>query len=442
MACVVRPGRVGPGSRAAGLLAVALLAAGASATPAKAQLVSDPRIAEPLALASVAGADPQTGGATVQVSAANTKRSPELRKTVPITRKRRKQPRVIMSLPLRRLGDLARGDRLRFTAEYQVTTDCTYRSPRCAGRPYPHYSPSVESRLILARQRFTKGGRGAMPLTRWRGRRCSHGEHHCVYVHAWDQITIRRLRRLPCKPIRCRINLVVSATSPQSGRRHKLVVGGNKPDGYIAQDRGRISAIRLHGRGSPDLRKLQTRKFRNRKLRMNRRKRVIYAIRVPVRGGDVIAASAKLIMATGTVPYRFRTGAQLITARSATETSSRGYAKQGVSESGEVGEMNGFNCKQSRPRCVLHKTGMLWVWKRSRATRMPLFVNLVVEVNPKRATAGRGDRAVVGPGGKLRVRRYRSASPEGGARRDHRFLGNRSSSVAVSPDQGSTTSRP
>jgi hypothetical protein len=136
---------------------------------------------------------------------------------------------------------------------------------------------------------------------------------------------------------------------------------------------------------------------------------VIYAIRIPVRGRDVIAASAKLVMATGTVPYRFRVGAQLITARSATETASRGYARRGVSDGGEVDEMNGFNCEQSRKHCGVLKTGMLKVRDGSRAEQRPLFVNLVVETNPKEAGEQSGDRAVVERGSALRVRRYRSA---------------------------------
>jgi hypothetical protein len=394
------------------LLAAVLVAAGASAVSVRAPadgLLPHSGIGEARALATGIGAEAQHSHGAVEIRAASTGRSPELRKTVPIARKRRKQPRVIMSLPLRRLGGLARGDRLRYTAEFQVTTDCTFRSPRCAGRPYPHYNPVVESRLILARKRLTRRGGGAMPLSRWRGRICTHGEHHCVYVHSWDQTQVRRLRRLPCQPHQCRINLVVIARSPRARRGDKLVIGGNQPDGYIAQDRGRISAIRLRGRGSPDLRKQRTGRLQNRKLRLDRRKKVIYSTRVPVRGGDVIAASAKLILATGTVPYRFRTGAQLITARSATETTSRGYARRGVSERGEVGEMNGFNCTQNRPRCVLSKVGMLRVWQRSRATSKPLFVNLVAEVNPKQAVARRGDRVVISSGGGLRVRRYRSA---------------------------------
>jgi hypothetical protein len=391
-------------------VAAVFVSAGASADPTRAPTgdFAPGSLGESRALAAGTDARAEHSHGAVQIRAASTGRSPELRKTVPIARKPRKKPRVIMSLPLRRLGGLARADRLRFAAEFQVTTDCTFRSPRCAGRPYPHYNPVVESRLILARKRFTKRGRGGRPLSRWRGRTCSHGEHHCVYVHAWDQTRIRRLRRLPCHPLRCRINLVVSARSPHARRGDKLVVGGNQPDGYIAQDRGRISAIRLRGRGSPDLRKLRTDRLRNRKLRLDRRKRVIYSTRVPVRGGDVIAASAKLILATGTVPYRFRTGAQLITARRATETTSRGYARRWVSERGEVGEMNGFNCTQNRPRCVLSKVGMLRVWQRSRATSKPLFINLVAEVNPKSAVARRGDRVVIRREGTLRVRRYRS----------------------------------
>jgi len=358
----------------------------------------------------VAGSEsqPSARGGAVGMRAANTRSHPELRKTLPITREKRAERRVVMSLKLARLGGLAKGDRLRFTSEFQASTDCHFRSPRCAGRPYD-YSPLIESRLYLARERFTKGGKGAVPLTGWSGRRCSQAEHHCIFAHRWKQREIRRLRDLPCAPDRCRINLVVSASSSQAHKGDKVVIGGNQPDGYIAQDRGRISAIRLHGRGRPDLRKMHSGRIRNRRLPFDRSRRVIYAIRVPVRGRDVIAASAKLVMATGTVPYRFRVGAQLITARSATEATSRGYARRGVSESGEVDEMNGFNCEQRRKRCGVLKTGMLTVRDGSRATRRPLFVNLVVETNPKEAGEKSGDRAVVERRSALRVRRYRSA---------------------------------
>ena len=59
----------------------------------------------------------------------------ETRKTIPITRRARADRRVVMSMSARRLPDLAAGDRLKLTAELQVTIDCHKRAPSCAGAP-------------------------------------------------------------------------------------------------------------------------------------------------------------------------------------------------------------------------------------------------------------------------------------------------------------------
>ena len=73
----------------------------------------------------------------------------ELRQTVPITKRAGKTRRVVMSMGPSRLPSLAAGDRLHFTAELEVSTDCPARLPRCVGRPYG-FSPHVRAQLVLA----------------------------------------------------------------------------------------------------------------------------------------------------------------------------------------------------------------------------------------------------------------------------------------------------
>ena len=113
-------------------------------------------------------------------------------------------------------------DRLKLTAEVQVTVDCREPGSRCAGRPHL-YNPRIGSQLVLSRGRSATGGKKADPVsarqvTSCRGKPLSSRQHHCVIVFTDVRFDVRSLRALPCEPDSCRVNLVMDAHNRHARR--------------------------------------------------------------------------------------------------------------------------------------------------------------------------------------------------------------------------------
>ena len=106
-----------------------------------------------LVVSAAASAAPARG-ALVRV--ATTGDHSELVKTLPITRRSGASKRVVMSMGPRRLPDLEPGDRVRVSAEFQVTGNCGHPDRRCIG-PIYHYAPLLRGRLIIAADPNTTG---------------------------------------------------------------------------------------------------------------------------------------------------------------------------------------------------------------------------------------------------------------------------------------------
>jgi hypothetical protein len=340
----------------------------------------------------------------------------ETRKTIPITKRATADRRVVMSMSARRLPDLSAGDRLKLTAELQVTVDCREPGSRCAGRPYL-FNPRVGSQLVLARGPGDTGGPGAIPVSsrhvsRCRGRPLSSRQHHCVIVFTRASFDVHRLGALPCSPGSCRVNMVLDASNRHAHRGDKLVIGANKPSGKIIQDRGRINAIRLHPGSQPPPPVKVTRKRRHRAIPLDETRTVVLSKRLAgLRKGAQLAVLASYRADVSHLRYSARVTTHLILARSprATQPSPR-VARMSSSLQGQIAEANGSNCTKVQTPCPYTKVGVLRMRRdaRSRAGhRIPLYVNLFVVSNPKRARARRGDRLAVLPHPKLKVARYR-----------------------------------
>jgi hypothetical protein len=153
-----------------------------------------------------------------------------------------------MSMGPHELPGLKMGDRLELTAELQVTDDCRHPAPRCAGRPY-RFSPHIGARLVLASRRGTTGGRHAIALSARKRIHCRQSvpnrQHHCVLVFTGASMHVKNPDALPCGPSTCHVNFAVDAHNRRARHGNKLIIGANKPDGFILQDKGRINAIRL-----------------------------------------------------------------------------------------------------------------------------------------------------------------------------------------------------
>ena len=331
----------------------------------------------------------------------------ELIKKLPITRKEGDEKRVVMSLGPKRLPRISRGDKVRFSSEVQFTLNCPERIPRCIGPPYT-YDPEVKVELMLARTAKSKRGMrlGATKATCQQRR---PREHHCVLVIRKAGLRVNRPGKLPCPLKRCYANLVVSAHNRAASKKDRLIVGGNKPDGSIPQDRGRINAVLFHPARASYPRAHVTRARVRRELPLDFKRRVVYSQKLRnVRAGQQFAVDAKVVNRRAGLPYSVRTSSQIVLADSR-DGVLPGPLSSRIGGGGEFDESNGFNCTADRSKCTTRKVGVL---RASRSARRkgkprPLFVNFVMVIGPKRLQAAPDDRYGVLKGGRLAVTRYR-----------------------------------
>jgi hypothetical protein len=357
-----------------------------------------------------------------RVHAATTGNNSELVSTIPIARRRGHKSRVVMSLRPGRLPPLRPGDRLRVSAEVQVSTTCVVRGPRCIGRPY-RFTPTVDAKLLLTSGRNRTGGRGTARIGRERsmscGQRRPNRNHHCVLVLRGTRAVAPR--RLPCRPGDCRLNLVVDAHDGEARRGNVLVIGADRPDGSIDQDFGRLNALVVPKRPDPRPVHRHTHRRRHRSIPVRpgglRGQRVIYSVRMPrLNKGDVLAIKARQSTDISQLSYSAYLGSAVILAGSPGATRPSRLAKRVATLRGRITEANGFNCTQGpsayRTPCRTRKAGLLEVVHDAvdrRGRPKPLFVNLVCHLAPKLVQAPPGDRARVRPSGRLEVTRFSSA---------------------------------
>lgn len=333
----------------------------------------------------------------------------ELIDRLPVTRGGRTEPRVVMSIPVKRVGGVERGDSLAVSGELQLTTDCDRSGPRCLGGPY-HYNPRVTTHAVLASSPHDVGGSDATILAGPKPQTCRQAkpnrEHHCVLVRAPSPRTIGAGAR--CFSSRCFVNLVAAASSPRAHEGDLMAVGGLRPDGSVPQDRARINLVRFSPAGTPQHRTAVSSRLVTRKLGLDQRRSSVLARRLRgLEKGDQLVVGAKARVEISRLPYNVVLSSQLIV------TDHRGDLVRGagasfVSSRGELDEGNGFNCTQNKGRCTIRKVGVLSVTRTPRTESgrpMPLFVSLVTRAGPKRMEASAGDRVRV-IAGSLRVTRY------------------------------------
>jgi hypothetical protein len=346
----------------------------------------------------------QPGGGAVAV--ATTGQRSELIKTIPVTRTPGAEPRVVMSLAPGRLPSLNDGDRLRVSAEVQITADCTFRRPRCAGNPY-RYSPFLRGRLILADGAQVTGGAGAVTLGPPDANLCRQvigdREHHCMLVPRGG-IDIGGGAALPCEPSTCHVNFVVDASDPRARGGDVVVVGGQRPNGAVLQDKGRINAVRLRGEIDPLTTSLSARGRVHEALSLNLSKQVVYSQKLEgLRDHEQLEVEATMITNISHLPYAARVGARVILAKGERATGQGHVVKEIADLNGEIAENNGFNCTQAESPCLTRKVGVL---RMKQDANGPLYVNLVAITGPKNTNARPGDRVRIRKSGGLDVIRY------------------------------------
>jgi hypothetical protein len=360
-----------------------------------------------------------TAAANPRAHAVTTGNNSERVTTIPIARHPGETPKVVITLAPRKTPTFKRGDRLRVSAEVQVTTTCVDSSGRCIGRPY-RFTPTIDAKLMLASGIHRTGGKGTVQLGHTRRVSCKqrrpNRNHHCVLVLTGGR-RIEHPRGLPCRPRRCRINLVLDAHDGDARSGNVVVVGADRPNGSIVQDSGRLNALILPSRLRPRPVRAHTRERRHRSLPMGSErsggKRVIYSLKMPrLNKGDILTVSAQQTTAIGHLPYSAYVNSEVILAGSPRATHPSRLAKRSAALRGRITEATGFNCTQGpsayRTPCRTRKVGLIAirhdaVTRRGRAK--PLYVSLISRTFPKLARATSGDEARIKRAGYLKVRR-------------------------------------
>jgi hypothetical protein len=335
------------------------------------------------------------------VRVATTGNGSERVKTLPITRRAGAAPRVVISMAPHRLPSLEAGDRLRVTAEFQVTGNCHTPRERCVGRVY-HYDPNIRARLVIARSARTATGPGAVAISPLKRETCTQKrpdyEHHCVLVFTRGATTVHPAR-LPCPLDRCFVNLVADVHHPLAKHGDLLMVGGLKPNGAIPQDRGRVNVIRYRHGGPRDAHRTSTEHRLKRRLRPDFKRRVVFSKRLGgLTDGEQLAVSARLTTDISHLRYAVRTSTRLILADSSHATRQSKFAKELAFGRGEISENNGSNCTQAEGRCTYRKVGVAEMRRDAvdgQDRPAPLYVNLVTVVGPKVRRARDRDRVIV-----------------------------------------------
>jgi hypothetical protein len=345
----------------------------------------------------------------------------ELRETVPIARRTWDKKRVVMSLGPHKLPTLRPGDVLRVSAEAQISNTCiAFGAPRCIGRHY-RFSPREDARIVLADGRHVSGGEHAEPIAETDSLRCHQPlpdrNHHCVLV--LHEKTVARAGQLPCRPESCYLNLVLEADHRRARRGQVILIGADRPNGTVRQDKGRLNAVVLRG-DPPRPASFRTRELVSRSVPVapvgEHGKRVIYSQRVGhLRRGDVLEARARHLTTISSLSYSAFISTRMIVAGGRREVVSRGIARRVSALNGQIVELNGFNCTHGpsayRDPCATRKVGALRIRKNAvdrRGDPVPLYVNVVVGGKAKRTDATPADRMHALAGGSLSVRRYRA----------------------------------
>ncbi len=351
-----------------------------------------------------------------------TRRRAERVDLVPIANRAGQSTRSVVSLKLPRLN---RGDRVRLNGEVTITLTCADPNSRCIGRSY-RFDPHLRARMVLAGDPDATGGRSATTVSHAVGLTCEqtrpNRNHHCPLVIKAGSFSVKKLRKLPCKPTKCRLNIVLDAYHREASSDEYVVVGADQEGGGVEGGKARASAVISHGRVESATRKTKREVSDELPASFEGGKRVTYSQKLDnLDRGDVLVVQGRQRTAISNLPYFVSTQVVLTTRRKASRPSK--LSRRAVSRSGLATETNGFNCTLGpsafRSPCVSIKAGMATIERvprDRRGHRRPLYVNLVSRAFPKLAQArGRYAPARVLDGGSLTVKRLRPAKPRGGS---------------------------
>jgi hypothetical protein len=201
------------------------------------------------------------------------------------------------------------------------------------------------------------------------------------------------------------VNLLVSAHSPKARRGNFVVLGGDRPDGSLEQDKGRLTVIQAHDAvRAPAV-------FTNAALLHHKlpltiadsdKRRIVYSMPIiaPQRN-EVLAFDVKFLTAINALPFNTFITSRVILAHGPFKTKPTKKAKTVTKFQGQATEANGFDCTlgpsgYSNP-CITHKTGAIRIRRdvvHKRGTSGNLWINVIAGAKPLLATRVRSSNTV------------------------------------------------
>jgi hypothetical protein len=348
-----------------------------------------------LLLASAVAGSAAAESAVAVPRLATTGDDSELVRALPIATDQYANERVVMSLGPEDLQQLDVGDRLWAGGEVQVSTTCVDRGRRCVGRRYD-FNPWITARIVIAAAPSATSPALALsePVTVHCKQRRPNRNHHCTLVLPNRQTTVADVTSLPCPANACYVNLIAGAWASKARRGNRVVLGGDRPDGSIAQDKGRLNVIvdppaAVSPSASTSTALVNDSVPVGPDIRETRR--VIYSVEIPAgRKGDVLAVDASYFASLDGLRFNAFIGSRVIVAESPASTKPSGIAKKAALLTGHVTETNGFNCTLGRSGyaspCTVVKAGATQLIRNAvdrEGEPVPLYVNLVSAVAPK-----------------------------------------------------------
>jgi hypothetical protein len=284
-----------------------------------------------------------------QAEVATTGNDSELIETVPIGRSPSSSPRVVMSLGPDELERIEVGDRLRASAEMQVSTTCLAPGPRCVGRPY-EVNPKITAQIVLAGSRDPAAPSLALSSTTRQlcKQQRPNRNHHCTLAIPNAETAISDLGALPCPRTACYVNLVVTASSKHAKPGNVVVVGADEPDGSVKQDKGRLNVVQTHA-AVPAPTTTSSATIVNAGLPLtegsDEKRRVVYSVPIPApQKGEALAFDASFQANISELQFNTFVATRVILGDTPTSTDSKGIARPVIPLRGAATESNGFNC--------------------------------------------------------------------------------------------------
>lgn len=343
------------------------------------------------------GGGTATAQADEAVIAASSGNDSELIESIPIGKRSGHKPRVAMTIPPQRLGELRAGDRLEVNAEIEVSVCMKPNALHpgdgrpCIGRRYG-YDPNFTAQAVLAPSGSELAPEATLPVSGVHALRCTQSQpdrnHHCVLVIPPTTVELDNATSLPCPASACHLNLVVGAHHRQAKGGNRLVLGSDEDNGSVNGDKGRLNVLRLRPNllgiyPTPD-------ELANSDPQLTRLpiaakgggtdKRVVASVPLDdIRVGDRLVVEGFAEGRIGHYPYNV-----FLNSHIALSTTPDGYERKGsvygtTDLHGQVTKGNGFNCtlgSSAHPNpCQVRKAGVITFVKDPERT---LYANLVI----------------------------------------------------------------